>query len=122
MRRDDVEDEMCVIKPKQAAKVHMQALICAAVFPLLADQQEEYMNSGMISETQLEIVQGFCEKHAALIQGFSADAILDWTLDYRRHGSFALDMRGRHERNWLLQQEDLVSGFQGWMITHWQRG
>ena len=79
---------------------------------------EEYAKSGDILKTQLQAAEEICESkwiHA------EAGALIEWFKDYREHQSFALDGRGRYERDWIIHNEDLLKTLKAWMTKEAKR-
>ena len=98
---------------KQLSRVAMQAQAVAMLYRRQAIQQLEFAYTATISETAKDIAIDIC---SSPFLDFKSSTLLDWGMDYRRKESFATDMRGKYERDWLLQNEELLLPLRTWMV------
>jgi hypothetical protein len=47
----------------------------------------------------------------------TADTVLSWQREYSKFGFFLEDMTGKFEREWIMNEEDLLFEFQTWLKT-----
>ncbi|CAN0453430.1 unnamed protein product, partial [Pylaiella littoralis] len=48
---------------------------------------------------------------------YAASTVLGWVRDFRGHGGYKRDLRGVHERDWVMSEEDLKDELIKWMRT-----